>query len=162
RTQKPSPSRPREERKTLMSPLKHSNNIAARMGRWSASHWKTAVFGWLAFVAAALYMGQFVVGTKQIDQHNANVGQSHKADQMLLDAGFQTDPQTEIVLVQSKTRTAGDPAFRAVVNDVIRSVQSSPAIEGLSSPYAPGATGQISADRHSAMVQWHMKGDNDA
>ena len=33
-----------------MSPLKKSNNIAARMGRWSASHWKTAVFGWLAFV----------------------------------------------------------------------------------------------------------------
>ncbi len=33
-----------------MSPLKRSNNIAARMGRWSASHWKTAVFGWLAFV----------------------------------------------------------------------------------------------------------------
>ena len=142
-----------------MSPLKRSNNIAARMGRWSASHWKTAVFGWLAFVAVALFVGM-QVGTKQIDQHNANVGQSHKADQMLLDAGFQTDPQTEIVLVQSRTRTANDPAFRAVVNDVIRSVQSSPAIDGLSSPYAAGATGQISADRHSAMVQWHMKGDN--
>jgi len=143
-----------------MSPLKRSNNIAARMGRWSASHWKTAVFGWLAFVAVALYIGQ-MAGTKQIDQHNANVGQSHKADQMLLDAGFQTDPQTEIVLVQSKTHMANDPAFRAVVNDVVHSVQSSPAIEGLSSPYAPGATGQISADRHSAMVQWRMKGDND-
>src|SRR5689334_22858893 len=103
-----------------------------------------------------------VVGTKQIDQHNANVGQSHKADQMLLDAGFQTDPQTEIVLIQSKTHTASDPAFRAVVNDVMRSVQSSPAIDGVSSPYAPGVTGQISADRHSAMVQWHMKGDNAA
>jgi hypothetical protein len=75
-----------------MSPLKSSNNIAARMGRWSASHWKTAVFGWLAFVAVALYIGQ-VAGTKQIDQHNANVGQSHKADQMLLAAGFQTDPR---------------------------------------------------------------------
>ena len=35
---------------TAMSPLKQSNNIAARMGRWSASHWKTATFGWLAFV----------------------------------------------------------------------------------------------------------------
>src|SRR4029077_19982608 len=85
-----------------MSPLKKSNNIAARMGRWSASHWKTAVFGWLAFVIAAVAIGQ-VVGTKQIDQNNSNVGQAHKADQMLLDAGFQTDPQTEIVLIQSKT-----------------------------------------------------------
>ena len=40
-----------------MSPLKQSNNIAARMGRWSASHWKTAVFGWLAFVVLAVAAG---------------------------------------------------------------------------------------------------------
>ena len=37
-----------------MSPLKQSKNIAARMGRWSASHWKTAIFGWLAFVIACV------------------------------------------------------------------------------------------------------------
>ena len=40
-----------------MSPLKRSNNIAARMGRWSANHWKTAVFGWLAFVVASVVIG---------------------------------------------------------------------------------------------------------
>jgi hypothetical protein len=36
-----------------MTPLSQSHNVAARMGRWSASHWKTTVFGWLAFVVAA-------------------------------------------------------------------------------------------------------------
>ena len=36
-----------------MTPLAPSRNLAARMGRWSASHKKTAIFGWLAFVAAA-------------------------------------------------------------------------------------------------------------
>jgi uncharacterized membrane protein YdfJ with MMPL/SSD domain len=142
-----------------MSPLKQSNNLAARMGRWSATHWKTAVFGWLAFVVAALAIGQ-AVGTKQIDQHDANVGQSHKADHMLRDAGFQPDPQTEIVLVQSKAHTAKDAAFRAVVNDVVGAVGSSPAIENLQTPYTKGNEGQISADGHSAMVQWQMKGDN--
>jgi len=40
-----------------MTPLKHSKNLAARMGRWSANHWKTAVFGWVAFVAVALGLG---------------------------------------------------------------------------------------------------------
>jgi hypothetical protein len=34
-------SQPREGVLKAMSPLKRSNNIAARMGRWSASHWKT-------------------------------------------------------------------------------------------------------------------------
>src|SRR5712691_5716717 len=99
-----------------MSPLKHSNNIAARMGRWSASHWKTAVFGWLVFVVGALFVGNFV-GTKNIDNADANVGQAHKADQILKKAFPQVDPQTELVLVQSSTKTVDDPAFRATVND---------------------------------------------
>jgi hypothetical protein len=43
-----------------MSPLKRSNNIAARMGRWSAGHWKIAVFGWLVFVVAAFMIGDKV------------------------------------------------------------------------------------------------------
>jgi uncharacterized membrane protein YdfJ with MMPL/SSD domain len=140
-----------------MSPLVKSNNIAARMGRWSASHWKTAVFGWLAFVVAALAIGQ-TIGTKNIDPHNANVGQSHRADQMLRNAGFQPDPQTEIVLVQSKTHTASDPAFRAVVNDVTKTVRPFPTIKNLRSPYQSGDADQISGDGHSAMVEWEMKG----
>ena len=150
----------RGERGEAMSPLKKSNNIAARMGRWSASHWKTAVFGWLAFVIAALVVGQ-QVGTRQINQNNANVGQSHKADTILLKAGFHTDPQTEIVVVQSSTLTAGAPAFRAVVGDVASRVERfRPLITNLRTPYQPGNAGQISADGHTVMVEWDMKGTN--
>src|SRR5437870_12374245 len=31
--------------------MSRPENLAARAGRWSAAHWKSAVFGWLAFVA---------------------------------------------------------------------------------------------------------------
>ena len=143
-----------------MSPLKQSNNIAARMGRWSANHWKTAVFGWIAFVVAALFVGQ-LVGTKNIDQNDANVGQSHRADNILRDAGFEADPQTEIVLVQSKTLTAHSPEFRTVVGDVVSTVTPFTTIKNLRSPYDAGRADQISADGHTAMVEWDMKGDND-
>jgi len=148
-------------RKEAMSPLQQSNNLAARMGRWSASHWKTAVFGWLAFVVAALAIGQFV-GTKQIDQKDANVGQSHRADHMLRDAGFHPDPQTEIVLVQSKTEKATDPNFRRVVNEVFAAIARFPGIENLRSPYDAGNGAQISPNGRSAMVEWEMKGDSKA
>ena len=141
-----------------MSPLNQSNNIAARMGRWSAGHWKTAVVGWLAFVVAAVMIGH-AVGTKQINQQDANVGQSHQADVLLRDAGFKSDPQTEIVLVQSSTLTANAPAFRAAVDDVLLAVRPYRTIKDLRSPYTPGS-GQISADGHSAMVEWNMKGSN--
>src|ERR1051326_1256907 len=119
-----------------MSPLKQSSNIAARMGRWSANHWKTAVFGWIAFVVAALLVGQ-LVGTKNIDQNDANVGQSHRADRILRDAGFQSDPQTEIVLVQSTTLRAGAPAFRAVVHDVVTPARPSKTIKTPRRPSPP-------------------------
>ena len=142
-----------------MSPLKPSYNLAARMGRWSASHWKTAVFGWLAFVIAALTLGQ-AIGTKEIDPQDSNVGQARRADHMLRDAGFRPDPQTEIVLVQSTTYTARGPAFRAVVQDVLDAVKASPAIENLQSPYGPGGAERVSADGRSAIVQWQMKGDS--
>ena len=65
------------------------------------------------------------------------------------------------MLVQSASRTVDNPAFRSTVNDVIGSVQSSPAIKNLDSPYAARNAALISDDRHAAMVKWEMKGDAD-
>jgi RND superfamily putative drug exporter len=140
-----------------MSPLKQSNNLAARMGRWSASHWKTAVFGWLAFVIASVAIGM-QVGMKTIDQQNANVGQAHKADQLLRDAGFKSDPQTELVLIQSATKTYRDPAFRATIEDVVSTIAPAKGITNLRSPLSPAHTDQISKDGRTVLVEWDMKG----
>ncbi len=144
-----------------MSPLKRSNNIAARMGRWSASHWKTAVFGWLAFVIAAFALGA-VVGTKNLDMDDATTGQSHKANQILKEGFPQADPQTEIVLIQSSKLSVNAAAFRSTVNDTIRSVAGNPAIKNLKSPFDAANGDQISKDRQTVMVTWEMKGDYDA
>src|SRR3954463_10459421 len=141
-----------------MSPLKHSNHLAARMGRWSASHWKTAVFGWLAFVVAVFYLGG-QLGLKTIATQDANVGQAHQADDILKNSAFkQTDAQGEFVLVQSSKLTTGSPAFHAAVQDVVRSVAGHPGMKNLRSPYTGGNAEQISADQHSALVTWEMKG----
>ncbi len=143
-----------------MSPLKRSNNIAARMGRWSASHWKTAVFGWLVFVIAALFVGNFI-GTKNIDNADANVGQAHKADQILKNAFPQVDPQTELVLVQSTSKTVQDPAFRATIKDVESTIAGNAAIKNVRSPLDPAHADQVSRDGRSVMVVWDMKGTYD-
>src|SRR5205809_4254413 len=144
-----------------MSPSTRSYNLAARMGRWSASHWKTAVFGWLAFVVAALAIGM-QVGTKNIDMQDANVGQSNKADKILKQGFPQTDPQTEFVLVQSASRTVSDPAFRATVNDVVGAVNGNPAIKNLKSPLDPKNRDQVSKNRRTVIVTWNMKGKYDS
>ena len=142
--------------------MQRAMNIAGRMGAWSARHWKIAVFGWLACVIVLFAFGNMVVGFKQIDINDAGVGQSHQADQVLKKAFPERAPQTELVLVQSTSRTVDDPAFRSTVADVIKSVKSSPAIKNLDSPYDPKhAASLISDDRRAAMVQWEMKGDAD-
>jgi uncharacterized membrane protein YdfJ with MMPL/SSD domain len=141
--------------------MQKAMNIAGRMGHWSATHWKTAVFGWLACVVLFFAFGNLALGFKQIDINDLGVGQSHQADQILKKAFPERAPQTEFVLVQSATRTADDPAFRSTVADVIGSVESSPAIKNLDSPYGRGNASLISDDRHAAMVKWEMKGDAD-
>ena len=141
--------------------MQKAMNVAGRMGHWSATHWKTAVFGWLALVVLLFAFGNMALGLKQIDINDAGVGQSHRADQILKKAFPERAPQTEFVLVQSTSRTVDDPAFRSTVDDVIGSVQSSPAIKSLDSPYTARNAALISDDRHAAMVKWEMKGDAD-
>src|SRR5581483_11156354 len=118
-------------------------NIAARMGRWSASHRKLAIFGWLAFVISAVVIGT-AMGQKTIDNQNDNVGQAHRADQIIKQAGFpQSGPVTELVVIQNHRLTIHDPAFRAVVQDVVKAVTPSTAIKNLRSPLEAANRSQV-------------------
>ena len=141
-----------------MSPMKRSTNVAARMGRWSARHRKTAIFGWLAFVVAAVVLGG-ALGTKQLTDDETLPGESGRAARML-DDGFE-QPAGETVLVQSRKLTADSPAFRAAVADVVRRVTAVGAVTNVQSPYDAGNRGQISADGHSATVSLDIRGDAD-
>ncbi|TML05148.1 MAG: MMPL family transporter [Actinobacteria bacterium] len=143
-----------------MSPLKRSNNIAARMGRWSASHWKIAVFGWLVFAVAAFMIGS-KVGTKNIKDADVNTGQSHRADQILKQGFPQSAPQTEFVLVQSSRLSVGAKVFRSTINEVVAAVDGNPSVKNLKSPLDPTHSDQISEDRSTAMVTFEMRGKYD-
>ena len=76
-------------------------NLAARMGRWSADHWKTATFGWLAFVLVAFALGG-QPARRPIDPNTAGprrVG-PHGQDPR---RGLQAARPAESVLIQSRT-----------------------------------------------------------
>jgi RND superfamily putative drug exporter len=130
------------------------------MGRWSASHRKIAIFGWLAFVIASVVIGT-AVGTTYIDDNDRNVGEAHRADKLIENAGFDTEEQGEFVLVQSKTQTADSKAFRLAVKDVTTTLSAFPEVRKLHSPLDAAHADQISKDRHSALVQFSPEGDYD-
>jgi len=145
-----------------MSLSTHTNrkprNLAARMGRWSADHWKTATFGWLAVVVVAFGIGG-MVGTKNPNPNTSGPGQSGRMDR-ILHADFKR-PAAENVLIQSRTATAGTPAFDAAVKDVVARVSRQPDVRNVRSPLARGNGDQVSKDGHSALVEFDIRGEID-
>ena len=134
----------------------HRPNLAARMGRWSAAHWKTATFGWLALVVVAFAVGG-QVGTKQVDPNTAGPGESGRMDR-ILDAGFKL-PAEESVLIQSGSVRAGAPAFDSAVEDVVARVSKVAAVQNVRSPLDPANAGQIAKGGHAALVEFEIRGE---
>jgi uncharacterized membrane protein YdfJ with MMPL/SSD domain len=130
-------------------------NLAASAARWSAAHWKTATFGWLAFVIVAVVLGG-AVGTKQIGDDDSP-GESGRMER-ILDAGF-VQPAEESVLIQSRSLDVSDPAFVTAVEDVVARISAVPAAANVQSPLDRTNADQISADRRSALVTYDIRGD---
>ena len=142
-----------------MSRTTHTDrNIAARMGRWSAAHWKTATFGWLAFVLVAFAVGG-AVGMNTIDPNEPGPGESGRMDR-ILDAGF-NQPAGESVLVQSSSLRASDPAFKAAIADVVAGISKVKVVQNVRSPLESGNAGQIAPNKHAALVEFEIRGDPD-
>ena len=135
-----------------------SHNVAARMGRWSADHWKTATFGWLAFVLVAFALGG-MAGTKTIDPNEPGPGESGRMD-AILDAGFK-QPAGESVLIQSDSLRVTDPAFAAVIDDVVARIETLGVVQNVRSPLDPENAGQIAPDERAALVEFEIRGDAD-
>src|SRR3954470_7723459 len=128
-----------------------SRNVAARMGRWSASHWKTATFGWLALVVVAFAVGG-AVGTKTLDPNAKGPGESGRMDK-ILDAGFK-QPAGESVLIQNRSLQTGTPAFAAAVHDVVARLSKVAVVRNVQ-------TAKIAADRHAVLIDFDISGDKD-
>jgi uncharacterized membrane protein YdfJ with MMPL/SSD domain len=137
-----------------VSPLKRSHNLAARMGRWSAHHRKTAIFGWLAFVIAAVVIGG-AVGTKKLEQDELGTGESGRAEQIIDDGAFR-DAADESVIIQSDSVRAGSAEFRAVIRDVVTAVSGVDAVSNVESPLDEANGNLVSADARSALVQFEV------
>ena len=133
------------------------SNLAARAGRWSSQHRRTAIFGWLAFVVAAVLIGG-AVGTRHIPQDNDGVGESGRAQQVL----HERFPQraNEQVLVQSRTLTVRDPSFRAAVQDVTQRLSALRTVQNVRSPLLAVNRGEISRDRHSVLIGFQITGSS--
>ena len=138
------------------------SNIAARAGRWSAHHRKTAILGWIAFVVLATVIGG-KVGNNDIDQSASGNGESKRGDMIVEAAGF-PDQAGEQVLVQGKgSIKAGDPQVTAAVKDVVSRLERIDGVTDIESPLnKEDRANTVSKDGRSVVVNYTLPGDADA
>ncbi len=129
-------------------------NLAERAGRWSARHWKTATFGWLAFVVVAMLVGQ-ALGTVRLTDAEQSSGEAARAESVLEKAGFhRTASESVLVESESATLTAADPRFQHTIERVADAVRTLPQVRDVRA----GANA-TSRDGHAALVRFDMRGD---
>jgi RND superfamily putative drug exporter len=136
--------------------MQPSRNLAGRTGRWSATHRKTAILGWVAFVVLCFMVGG-QVGTKTLTTEQGGVGESGTADRIVANA--YPKHHDEVVLVQSKTGTYTDPAFRSTVDDVSRRLRAIKGVAAVSEPYGEDREGAVSAGGNALLLTFEIPGD---
>jgi uncharacterized membrane protein YdfJ with MMPL/SSD domain len=135
--------------------MKTPRNLAARAGRWSAQHRKTAIIGWLAFVLLAFAIGN-AIGTERLgNTQSSRTGESGRADAVLRSTFKRNYP--EQVLVQARTGASAADVRRGV-RDVVRWIRGTGAATNIRSPLVDGNSGQLSSDGRSALVTFEVKG----
>src|SRR6476661_4569923 len=130
-----------------------ATSFAARAGRWSAQHRRAAIAGWLAFVVLAVAASVFMP-MNMLSASQSAVGESG-AGARAADNAF---PQTarETVLIQSTTLRADAPAFKAAVADVASRLRGAQGVRSIEDPYE---THHVSADGHSALIGFELRGN---
>ena len=135
--------------------MEGTRNLAARAGGWSARHRAKAIIGWLAFVILAVMVGGSV-GTETVQDEDSGVGEAREADQVIADAFPENAEETVLIQSEDAGATADDPAFRAVVDDVVAKLESTDNVIDVESPYFAGSEGVISQDGRSALVSFEI------
>ncbi len=139
--------------------MNSSRNIAARAGRWSATHRKIAIWGWLAFVVALVVLGG-MTGSRSLTDAEDGVGESGRAE-VVESANF-PEAASESVLVQAPAGTTNaDPGFREAVSGLVRDLRSTAFVSNVESPFAPGNQAQLSDDGVSALVSFRLNGNDE-
>src|SRR3954470_10523163 len=133
----------------------HSQNLAARIGRWSTQHRKAAVFGWILFVVLAVVAGG-KIGQNDLDESATGSGESRRGDMIVEAAGF-PKRAGEQVLIQST-----GPGVTGAVRDVVSRLGRIDGVTEIESPLDPAARANtVSKDGRSVVVNYAIPGTDE-
>jgi RND superfamily putative drug exporter len=130
----------------------HALNVGpiGRLGRYTATHFRTVLAGWLIIAVGLGFFAPRVETALSGAGWETTGSQSVQARQ-LIDKNFHgLSSYGLMTVVYSPTQTVNDPAFKSAVTRVERTLRTDAAVRSVVAP-APGVS--ISRDGHTAIVQ---------
>lgn len=150
----------KQARKAYVPNPANDHNIAARAGRWSATHPKTAILGWFVFVAIALFAGG-KVGTDHIPDYKNYSGESSRAELAIHDH-YKAKPASEALVVEQKSGRFGDRQFDDNIKYVVAQLAKAKNVDNVQSPFSrAGPEGFVAKDGRVVRMQFDVTGDPD-
>jgi RND superfamily putative drug exporter len=120
--------------------------VVARVARWSISHRRLVVAGWVALLVGVLALSSAAGGANYASNFTLSGTESQRATDLLKrDFPTQAGDEDQIVLhaVQGKVT---DPAIRSRVAPMLAQVARLPHVSGVVGPYGPRGSTQVSKD----------------
>ncbi len=142
--------------------------MTVRLALWSTRHRKTVIVGWLLFVILITVSSGFV-GAHPVKQ-SSDPGDSGKAA-AIIDKAFPVKPPAgETIIFDNPNLTVDDPAYKAVVDDLVGRLQGLErtdkatgqpikTIGKIESYYTTGDPSRITSDKHTLLLATELTGD---
>lgn len=122
--------------------------------RW----WVLSVWGVLLVASAAAY--PHLISSLVAADYSVTGSDSAKVAHLIQTDFTAAGAEQDVIVFDSATLTAGDPAYRETVDRVLASVRGKPGVASLLGPYEPGAGAQISSDKHAALASLGLNGND--
>jgi len=113
-------------------------------------HRRRVLLLWIVAIIALTTISQ-AVGTRYQDNFSSGNSESQRVQDILVARFPKTAGTTADVVIQTRS-ALGTPAVVARTTSMVERLRTLPNVSGVTSPFAPGAVHQISADRHIAFA----------
>src|ERR1700677_5089448 len=125
------------------------------IGRWCVVHRRIVLAGWIVGMIVLTVLSQSA-GSDYKNSFSLNGTQSFEALQLLERAAPKASGDVEQVVFAVKQGKLTDSAVKAQANSVLKKLAALPEVASVASPYATGATAQISKSGQVAFANVTM------
>jgi putative drug exporter of the RND superfamily len=136
-----------------------SATAAYRWGRMIARRRRMVLGVWVLVLIACAASYPGLKRSLGAPNYGIDGAESSRAAQLLERRFAAHGAEQDVLVFDSPTRRASEPAYRAVVTHALLTAHSEAYVKGVAGPYARGARGQISRDGHAAIALVGIAGD---